>query len=190
MEKATHEAKLATSWLAPDADYDQAVRSFVTEVFIDDDVMSEVATFVDAIEPYARANSLSQKLVQLTMPGVPDTYQGCELPAFTLVDPDNRGAVDFDARRAAVQTLLDEKLRLTAVALRLRRDHPTWFDSYEPDHRIGPGGRPCDRVQPITRGRRRSDEVLAPASSEAAAGVTPWSSCPKVPCRATRGSTH
>jgi (1->4)-alpha-D-glucan 1-alpha-D-glucosylmutase len=138
MEKATREAKLATSWLAPDADYDQAVRAFVTEIFNNDDVMSDVAAFVDTIEPYARTNSLSQKLIQLTMPGVPDTYQGCELPSFTLVDPDNRGAVDFEVRRAALQTLLDEKLRLTAVALRLRRDHPTWFATYEPITASGP----------------------------------------------------
>jgi (1->4)-alpha-D-glucan 1-alpha-D-glucosylmutase len=138
MEKATHEAKLATSWLAPDAEYDHAVRAFVTEVFRNDDVLSDVAAFVDAIEPYARVNSLSQKLIQLTMPGVPDTYQGCELPAFTLVDPDNRRVVDFDVRRTALQTLLDEKLRLTAVALRLRRDHPTWFDSYGPIIASGP----------------------------------------------------
>ena len=138
MEKATHEAKIATSWLAPDPDYDHAVRAFVTEVFNNDDVLTEVASFVDAIEPYARANSLSQKLVQLAMPGVPDTYQGCELPAFTLVDPDNRGPVDFGVRRVAVQTLLDEKLRVTAVALRLRRDHPTWFDSYNPITASGP----------------------------------------------------
>jgi len=138
MEKATHEAKLATSWLAPDATYDRAVRAFVNEVFRDDDVLSEVATFVDTLEPYARANSLSQKLIQLTMPGVPDTYQGCELAAFTLVDPDNRRAVDFDVRRTALQALLDEKLRLTATALRLRREHPTWFDSYEPITASGP----------------------------------------------------
>lgn len=138
MEKATREAKLATSWQAPDPDYEHAVRAFVDNVFSDADVMAEVGTFVDTLEPFARANSLSQKLIQLTMPGVPDTYQGCELPTFTLVDPDNRGAVDFDVRRAALQALLDEKLRLTATALRLRRDHPSWFDAYGPITASGP----------------------------------------------------
>jgi (1->4)-alpha-D-glucan 1-alpha-D-glucosylmutase len=132
MEKATREAKLRTSWQAQNADYEQALRAFVDNVFNDADVMAEVGTFVDTLEPFARANSLSQKLIQLTMPGVPDTYQGCELPAFTLVDPDNRGAVDFDARKDALQTMFDEKLRLTTTALRLRRDHPSWFDAYEP----------------------------------------------------------
>jgi (1->4)-alpha-D-glucan 1-alpha-D-glucosylmutase len=138
MEKATREAKLMTSWQAPDANYDDAVRAFVAEVFGDAQLLSEVETFVNTLEPFARANSLAQKLIQLTMPGVPDTYQGCELPSFTLVDPDNRGPVDFDVRRAAVQTMLDEKLRLTATALRLRRDHPSWFDSYQPIASSGP----------------------------------------------------
>jgi (1->4)-alpha-D-glucan 1-alpha-D-glucosylmutase len=139
MEKATREAKLATSWQAPDVQYDEALRAFVTEVFGDSDLLSEVAAFVDTLEPFARTNSLTQKLIQLTMPGVPDTYQGCETAAFTLVDPDNRGAVNFDARRVGLQTMLDEKLRLTATALRLRRDHPSWFDSYQPITASGPG---------------------------------------------------
>jgi (1->4)-alpha-D-glucan 1-alpha-D-glucosylmutase len=138
MEKATREAKLTTSWQAPDVEYDQAVRAFVAEVFDDAGLLSEVEVFVDTLEPFARTNSLTQKLIQLTMPGVPDTYQGCELPSFTLVDPDNRRAVNFDVRRAAVQTMLDEKLRLTATALRLRRDHPSWFDSYQPIAASGP----------------------------------------------------
>jgi (1->4)-alpha-D-glucan 1-alpha-D-glucosylmutase len=101
--------------------------------------MAEVAALVAVLEPYARANSLAQKLIQLTMPGVPDTYQGCELSAFTLVDPDNRGAVDFTKRRAELETMFDPKLRVTATALRLRRDHPAWFGSYLPITASGPG---------------------------------------------------
>jgi (1->4)-alpha-D-glucan 1-alpha-D-glucosylmutase len=145
MEKATREAKLATSWQTPNATYDDALRGFVAAVFDDEELLAEVAEFVATLEPYRHANSLAQKLVQLTMPGVPDVYQGCELPNFTLVDPDNRGAVDFDVCRAALPSLVDEKVRVTANALRLRRDHPDWFDSYEPilasglaaDHLIG-----------------------------------------------------
>ena len=145
MEKATREAKLTTSWQTPNAIYDDAVRGFVTAVFEDEALLAEVAEFVATLEPYAHANSLGQKLVQLTMPGVPDVYQGCELPNFALVDPDNRGAVDFDVRRAALPNLLDEKVRVTANALRLRRNHPDWFGSYEPvvasgaaaDHLVG-----------------------------------------------------
>lgn len=137
MEKATREAKLQTSWQTPNAGYDDALLKFVTAVFGDDELLTEVADFVAALVPYAHANSLAQKLVQLTMPGVPDVYQGCELPNFALVDPDNRGAVDFDVRRAALPSLVDEKLRVTATALRLRRNHPDWFVSYEPLHASG-----------------------------------------------------
>jgi (1->4)-alpha-D-glucan 1-alpha-D-glucosylmutase len=93
---------------------------------------------VATIEPAAAANSLAQKLIQLTMPGIPDVYQGCELATFTLVDPDNRGPVDFGVRREALESLLDDKLRTTAVALRLRRDHPDWFSAYVPLRASGP----------------------------------------------------
>jgi (1->4)-alpha-D-glucan 1-alpha-D-glucosylmutase len=89
--------------------------------------------------PEARVNSLGAKLVQLTMPGAADVYQGCELAGFALVDPDNRGPVDYQARRALLAALdsgaepagLDaEKLLVTSRALRLRRDHPEWFGGY------------------------------------------------------------
>jgi (1->4)-alpha-D-glucan 1-alpha-D-glucosylmutase len=139
MQKAMREAKLTTSWQAPDPQYEEAVHTFVTNVLSDDHLLAEVATLVGTLDPYARTNSLTQKLVQLTMPGVPDTYQGCELPAFTLVDPDNRGAIDFTARRAELATMFDQKLRVTATALRLRRDHPEWFDTYRPMTAAGPG---------------------------------------------------
>jgi (1->4)-alpha-D-glucan 1-alpha-D-glucosylmutase len=139
MQKAMREAKVTTSWQSPDLPYEEAVHTFVTTVLTNDDVMAEVAAFVDILEPYARANSLAQKLIQLTMPGVPDTYQGCELAAFTLVDPDNRGAVDFAIRRAELETTFDPKVRVTATALRLRRDHPAWFDRYLPIAASGPG---------------------------------------------------
>ena len=132
MEKATREAKLATSWHSPDERYDRAVRDFVSAVFDDDGLLADIGLFVANIEPAAAANSLTQKLIQLTMPGIPDVYQGCELATFNLVDPDNRGAVDFGVRREALDSLLDDKLRTTAVALRLRRDHPDWFSSYTP----------------------------------------------------------
>src|SRR5262249_56065961 len=97
-----------------------------------------------------RVNSLGAKLVQLTMPGVADVYQGCELAGFALVDPDNRRLVDFTPRRQLLAALdagsptagrpdagsdaLDaDKLLVTSAALRLRRDHPGWFGGdYQP----------------------------------------------------------
>jgi len=152
MHKAMREAKVTTSWQSPDLRYEEEVHTFVTNVLSNDDVMAQVAEFVGVLEPYARANSLAQKLIQLTMPGVPDTYQGCELSAFTLVDPDNRGAVDFALRRAELETMFDPKLRVTATALRLRRDHPAWFRSYLPITASGPG---ADHLVAF----RRSSEV-------------------------------
>jgi (1->4)-alpha-D-glucan 1-alpha-D-glucosylmutase len=138
MEKATREAKLQTSWHSPDPAYDDAVRQFVTAALADDVLMADVGRFVAAIEPFAWSNSLGQKLIQLTMPGVPDTYQGAELANYALVDPDNRGAVDFGARRRALTEQLDEKMRLTTIALKLRRSHPHWFDNYAPVEASGP----------------------------------------------------
>ena len=79
-----------------------------------------------------RALVLGQKLLQLTLPGVPDIYQGCELVDLSLVDPDNRRPVDYDDRRArlahvqhgAPRDLSDEKLLVTHKALMLRREGP------------------------------------------------------------------
>jgi (1->4)-alpha-D-glucan 1-alpha-D-glucosylmutase len=112
-----------------------------------------VGDFVSSIEPDARVNSLGAKLVQLTMPGVPDVYQGCELESLALVDPDNRRPVDF-ARRHELLDAIDRpdnpdqqgnshqpgKLVVTARALRLRRDNPGWFAGgvYTPLRAEGP----------------------------------------------------
>ncbi len=83
-----------------------------------------------------RANVLAQKLIQLTMPGVPDVYQGCEIVALSLVDPDNRRPVDWTDREERLARVVadepaldldDDKLRLTARALGVRRDDPAAF---------------------------------------------------------------
>ncbi|HEX7104394.1 MAG TPA: malto-oligosyltrehalose synthase [Acidothermaceae bacterium] len=157
LEKATREAKLSTSWQSPDERYDRAAREFVAAVFADDGLLADVGLFVATIEPAAAANSLAQKLIQLTMPGVPDVYQGCELATFTLVDPDNRAPVDFGVRREALDSLLDDKLRVTATALRLRRDHPEWFAAYSP---LRASGRAADHVVAYAR----SEELIAVAT--------------------------
>ena len=144
VEKATREAKRRTTWTEPDEDYDAAVRAFAEQVLADPALTTEVADFVDRLEPAFRANVLTQKLVALTLPGVPDVYQGCDLVDLSLVDPDNRRPVDYDSRRdrlAALDAgegprdLDDEKLLVVSRALRLRREHPAWFGpdaAYEP----------------------------------------------------------
>jgi (1->4)-alpha-D-glucan 1-alpha-D-glucosylmutase len=136
LTKVAREAKRLTSWTHPDGDYEGGLAAFAQAVLADPDLMVEVGAFCDQVAPSARVAVLGQKLVQLTMPGVPDVYQGCELVDLSLVDPDNRRDVDFAVRRArlahldaggAPRDLDDEKLLVTTRALRLRRRHPQWF---------------------------------------------------------------
>ncbi len=136
LAKASHEAKRYTSWTHPDPGYDGALAAFATAVLADPELLASVGRFCALTVPAARVAVLGQKVVQLLMPGVPDVYQGCELVDLSLVDPDNRRAVDFDERRARMaaldggarpRDLSDEKLLVTCAALRLRREHPQWF---------------------------------------------------------------
>jgi (1->4)-alpha-D-glucan 1-alpha-D-glucosylmutase len=136
LTKAAREAKRHTTWTDPDADYEAALATFAAGVVADEAIGASVTSFTERIEQWARVATLATKLVQLTLPGVPDVYQGCEMVELSLVDPDNRRAVDFDDRRRRLATLDaggepsdldDEKLLVTASALRLRREHPEWF---------------------------------------------------------------
>ncbi len=146
--KAMREAKTRTSWTDRDAEYEELVLSFAEQVLDDDELTGALASFVAALSEDARANSLGSKLVQLTMPGVPDIYQGCELAGLALVDPDNRAPADFTRGRELLAALragrpaagLDaEKLLVTSTALRLRRAYPDWFAAgYQPLAAEGP----------------------------------------------------
>ncbi len=143
MLKAVKEAKVRTSWTAPDEPYELAVEAFVrgalnaakSRPFLDDFQAHQAK-----LEVAGALNSLSQTLVKLTAPGVPDIYQGSELWDLSLVDPDNRRPVDFDERRR----LLDEaspkpseliaswrsgaiKLWIIEKTLRLRREASDLF---------------------------------------------------------------
>jgi (1->4)-alpha-D-glucan 1-alpha-D-glucosylmutase len=134
LRKAVREAKRHTSWLDPDDDYERRLSTYVRAVLADDALMTAIAEWVEThLAPAAQTNTLAQKLIQLTMPGVPDVYQGQELPDFSVVDPDNRRPVDYDLRRSALATLDDPKLLVTARALQLRKDRPeTFAGSYQP----------------------------------------------------------
>ena len=176
LEKAVREAKLHTSWTEPDEAYEADLRAFVELVLEDDEVVSGVVEWTRETAPYARVGVLGQKLVQLTMPGVPDVYQGCELPNYSLVDPDNRRPVDYEAHArllrsqedgASPDDLAAEKLLITSRALRLRRDHPAWFGadgSYQPietttDHAFAfaRGGEVITVVTRLAAGLERND---------------------------------
>lgn len=136
LQKAMREAKTRTSWLEQDEAYEEAVLRHAGSVLGDRRLTADVTGFVAELEPYARVNTLGQKIVQLTMPGVPDVYQGCELYGLDLTDPDNRRPVDYGRRRARLHRLDtgralrdrdDEKLLVTSRTLRLRRDRPEWY---------------------------------------------------------------
>ena len=117
MEKAAHESKLFTNWTNRNMVYEKALQNFISEVLHDPEFTTDVEHFTDAIANSGYINSLSQTLIKLTAPGVPDIYQGCELWDFSLVDPDNRRPVDFKLR----QNLLEEAKLLDAEKTWRRR---------------------------------------------------------------------
>ena len=127
LTKATREAKAHTTWLAPDQVYEAAVEGFARGVLADQEIVDDVAAFVSSLQPAWEATSAAQKLLQLMLPGVPDTYQGTELADLSLVDPDNRRPVDFVERRQLLEAEAPLKLAVTRAALQLRRAHPEWF---------------------------------------------------------------
>ncbi|MDQ4057728.1 MAG: malto-oligosyltrehalose synthase [Actinomycetota bacterium] len=150
MTKAAKEAKLHTSWIAPDESYDAALESFVDAVLADDAFVGEIEEFVAPLVEPGRVASLSQTLIKLTAPGVPDIYQGCECWDLSLVDPDNRRPVDFHRRSALLQSIKrrdpkgaedEPKLRVIERALALRSRRPELFGeraTYEPLRAQGP----------------------------------------------------
>lgn len=140
-EKAMREAGDRTTWTEPDEAYESAVHAAVDAVFDSDEVRAVLTDLAARIDAPAQANSLAAKLVAITMPGVPDVYQGSELWETSLVDPDNRRPVDFD-HRAAVLAGTDEddaatKLHVTCTALTLRRERPELFTGYAPVPAVG-----------------------------------------------------
>ena len=107
MVKALYEAKVHTSWINPNAAYDEAIQGFVARILdpgIAGAFLDEFRPFQRRISHYGLLNSLSQTLLRIASPGVPDTYQGTELWDFSLVDPDNRRPVDFAVREGRSRT--------------------------------------------------------------------------------------
>ncbi|MHB1577206.1 MAG: malto-oligosyltrehalose synthase [Candidatus Dormibacteria bacterium] len=95
VEKSVREAKVHTSWRSPQPTYETAVRKFVIGSVRDPEFVGSLAAFVRRIDRFARISSLAVTLLKVTAPGVPDIYQGTEVWHHSLVDPDNRRAVDF-----------------------------------------------------------------------------------------------
>jgi (1->4)-alpha-D-glucan 1-alpha-D-glucosylmutase len=102
--KALREAKLATDWKAPNEAYEAAARNFLLRLLAGEpiDLLTDIAAFAGRIAPAGAINGLAQTLLKLTAPGVPDIYQGTDFWDLSLVDPDNRRPVDFQARLDAI----------------------------------------------------------------------------------------
>jgi (1->4)-alpha-D-glucan 1-alpha-D-glucosylmutase len=158
MRKALHEAKVHTSWINPNVEYDDAVGQFVARILdpqISSPFLEDLRGFQKRISHYGMLNSLAQTLLKITAPGVADIYQGTELWDFSLVDPDNRRRVDYRQRQELLADLQSRvrqtssnlrdlarelmatwrdgriKLYLTWQALRARRSLPGFFSSAE-----------------------------------------------------------
>jgi (1->4)-alpha-D-glucan 1-alpha-D-glucosylmutase len=137
--KALREAKRHSSWLEPDLAYEGNCRGFLQRLMGDAGFVSSLHGLVEDIAAAGAVNGLSQALLRMTSPGMPDLYQGTEYWDFSLVDPDNRRPVDFDGRAHALQaaTALPEllrhwrdgriKQRLVRAALGLRKRQPSLF---------------------------------------------------------------
>ncbi|WP_245232196.1 malto-oligosyltrehalose synthase [Micrococcus lylae] len=194
--KAAREAGLHTTWTAQDEDYEARVTAAMEAACAQDGRVREVLqSFADRIAATGQVLQLSQKLLQLTGPGVPDVYQGTELPAPTLVDPDNRRPVDYE-RRAALLERIDAglvpagpvleataeglawtaasgdaadaaKLAVVAAALRARRDRPHAFTRARP---LDVTGAAADKAIAVDRGEAVVVVVREPLALAAAGG--------------------
>jgi (1->4)-alpha-D-glucan 1-alpha-D-glucosylmutase len=167
-EKALREAKRTTNWIEPDEAHEAAVKAFVR-------TLSEHAAFRADFEPFAgevaRAGdraALGQLLLKLTVPGLPDIYNGDELHLLSLVDPDNRRPVDWDARRDALAALrrgeaVDPKLLVIvrALALRARRSE-AFAGAYTP----------VEAGESVCAFARGAGEVLVVVAVRGAQGAT------------------
>jgi (1->4)-alpha-D-glucan 1-alpha-D-glucosylmutase len=126
MAKASKEAKVHTSWINANVEYDQAVRDFVhgilPESVPDDPFLSELQTLARRVAWFGYWNGLSQVLLKVASPGVPDFYQGSELWDLNLVDPDNRRPVDFARRRELLRELAEAVTRQSGDRRALARD--------------------------------------------------------------------
>ena len=170
MVKAAREAKRTTSWISPNAQYEQALADFVARLLENPErnaFVKDFTSFAQTIAFFGQLNTLAVTMLKIASPGVPDFYQGTERIALTLVDPDNRRPVDFEAAarqleelqrlRDSPRTLLEHetmsaaKLYVAATLLQFRREHARLFAD---------GG-----YQPLQIEGERKDHVFAFARS-------------------------
>jgi (1->4)-alpha-D-glucan 1-alpha-D-glucosylmutase len=173
MIKSVREAKVHTTWDLPNAAYEAALVEFIEQALDPERSRAFLAAFSPFQEKVARLgqhNSLIQTVLKLTVPGVPDIYQGAELWDLSLADPDNRRPVDFAARAALLDSQGHPKLNAIARILAFRRDYPDLFTEGEYEPVIAEGPR-ADHICAFTR-RRNGQSILTavarfPAALEA-----------------------
>jgi (1->4)-alpha-D-glucan 1-alpha-D-glucosylmutase len=173
LEKALREAKVSSNWIDPDLEHEAAVKAFAVGLLDHGPFRYGFDVIASRVADLGARIALAQTLLKLTVPGMPDVYQGDELQALSLVDPDNRRPVDWDARREALAALRagapptaeTAKLHLVAAALDLRRRRPEAFTG---DYTPVPAG---DDVVAFLR----EDSVLvAVAVRDGATGAGGW----------------
>jgi (1->4)-alpha-D-glucan 1-alpha-D-glucosylmutase len=172
MLKAVREAKMRTSWINPDPDYEAALERFVVQSLESPVFLKDVNETVPRLAKRGMLVSLSQAVLKVASPGVPDYYQGTELFDFSLVDPDNRRPVDYELREKylsdeepdphSLLSMLSDgraKLHIIRRGLAVRRAHPMLFH----------GG----RYVPIYADSGREENIVAFALVRSGAAVMP-----------------
>ncbi|MFD6043831.1 malto-oligosyltrehalose synthase [Streptomyces koyangensis] len=164
--KHAREAGLHTTWTEQDPAYEEAVERYVREG-LTGTAADQLPALAERLGPHVRARVLAAALLHLTMPGVPDVYQGTERDLRTLMDPDNRRPVP--SPDTALRTLgsggrptsLDEeKLALTATALRLRRSRPDLFGAASDYHPLAARGPAAAHCLAFGRGPGEAPQLL------------------------------
>lgn len=202
-EKALREAKLRSHWSAPNADYEAASARFVTDLLTAGDMIElrqDICAAARAIAPAGVLNSLSQTLLRMTCPGVPDLYQGTEYWDFSLVDPDNRQPVDFTARRATLAQIeitasaellehwQDGRLKQWLInrTLNARKQYPALFSAgnYLP---LTVEGEQADKVLAFVR--EHNGTCLLTVAPRLTASLLADTGLPQIPASAW-GDTH
>jgi (1->4)-alpha-D-glucan 1-alpha-D-glucosylmutase len=192
MEKVLREAKVRTSWTAPNKPYEEAVSAFVASAFGDRAFLQDFVARTLPLRHAGALTSLSQLAIKLAAPGVPDIYQGTEFWDLSLVDPDNRRPVDYGPIEAALAKIADAepedllqdwrsgrvKLRLLQAGLALRRQSPDLFaeGEYLP---LEVTGEKAEQI--VAFARRRGDEWLVVVATLLPLALLDGTDAPLVP---------
>jgi (1->4)-alpha-D-glucan 1-alpha-D-glucosylmutase len=168
LEKALREAKRTTSWIDPDEAHEAAVKAYARGLIELPEFRADFDPFVAELAAAGERAALGQLLLKLTVPGLPDIYNGDELPLLSLVDPDNRRPVDWEERREALAALrrgeaVDPKLLLVVRALALRARRPGAFSG---------AYTPVDAGDDVVAFARGEGEVLVVAPVRSPQGTT------------------